>query len=199
MTATQDAELARNAALPEAPVAPAHAVYDGVLFEAIALDACTSAQRQRIIDRTLVQSALFGVVGFGDHIPAYRCSADSTLPRIGRMGTFWRTRMATAMDALLAEHLIIDLRSGTYAAMWTPQGAPRSRTVIVKVMQERGGRRIAVSHFSKATKGQLVRALGSGVRELDTAPEVATAAASAGFHVTLLEDRGTHVLEVLIP
>ncbi len=198
VTATQDAELARNARLLEAPIAPAHAVYDGVLFDAIGFDACTPSQRQRIIERTLVQSALFGVVGFGDHIPAYRCSADSTLPRLGRMGTFWRARIGTAMDALLADHLVIDLRSGAYASMWSPHGDIRERTVVVTVLQDRGGRRVAVSHFNKATKGHLVRALGAATQAPTTPQAVADAAASAGFDVHLVADRGSHVLEVLI-
>lgn len=50
-----------------------------------------------LTDRVLVQSMLLGIVGFGDVIPADRCSADSALPRIGRLGTFRRPRLEREM------------------------------------------------------------------------------------------------------
>jgi uncharacterized protein len=63
----------------------------------------------------------------------------------------------------LAEHvgdeLVVDLRSGAYATLW----APGADAVTVRVLHERevGGvvRRSVVSHFNKATKGRLARAL----------------------------------------
>ena len=54
--------------------------------------------------------------------------------------------------------LVVDLRSGVYAAMWRPTGDVASRTVAVRVLQEMpDGSRKVVSHFNKATKGRLVR------------------------------------------
>jgi len=59
--------------------------------------------------------------------------------------------------------LVLDLRSGAYAAMWQPGGELAERTVAIRVLHERtvGGvpKRSVVSHFNKATKGRLVRAL----------------------------------------
>lgn len=198
VTARQDEELARNARVLHAPVAPAHAVYDGVLFDSIGFDERTTAQRRRIVERTLVQSALFGVVGYGDHIPAYRCSASSTLPHLGRMASFWRARIGSAMEALLADHLVLDMRSSAYAALWTPVGDIAQHTVIVRVMQVHGGRRVAVSHLNKATKGRLVRAFGSTTRDPTTADEVAAMADGAGYDVELISTRAPQVLEVLV-
>ena len=199
ITGNQDAELLRNAQVLEAPVAAAHEVYDGVLFDALAFGTLPPAQQQCVLDAVLVQSALFGVVGLGDRIPAYRCSADSTLPRLGRMGTFWRSRLGSTMTGLIGDGVLVDMRSGAYASMWTPDAATAARTVVVRVMQERDGRRLAVSHFNKATKGRLVRALCSASDSPSNVREVAEAVGAAGYAVTLLETRGPAVLEVLMP
>lgn len=198
-TANQDAELARNASLLTAPTAPAHAIYDGVLFDAIALDTCTPAMLMRLCDRVLVQSALFGVVSYGDAIPAYRCSADSTLPRLGRLSAYWRAHLDRAMPALVAGHVVVDLRSSSYAPMWNPGPALREQVVTVKVMQLRNGRRTAVSHMNKATKGRIVRALGTARATPQSIDAVARALEASGFDITLAASRTGATLEVLAP
>ena len=197
-TIHQDAELARNVVVLSAPTAPAHAIYDGVLFDAIGLGSCTSAVLKRLEASVLVQSALFGVVSFGDCIPAYRCSANSVLPRLGRLSTYWRPRLRTALNELVGDQIVVDLRSGSYSAMWAPSTEQRPQTITVKVMQERGGRRIAVSHFNKATKGRIVRILGEQRRTPKTFDDVAQAIAAAGYEVELLASGNGAVLEVLI-
>ena len=55
--------------------------------------------------------------------------------------------------------LLVDLRSGTYAAFWRPEPDLARRVATVRVLHESGGRRTVVSHFNKATKGRIVRAL----------------------------------------
>lgn len=193
----QDAELLRNTGLRGAPTAPAHDIYDGVLFDAIDLSTCPPPVLRRVVERVLVQSALFGVVGFGDAIPAYRCSAGSRLPRIGRIDAFWRARLDAAMRSLLADHLVLDLRSGAYASMWTPVGEVAERTATVRIMQMRNGRRTAVSHMNKAMKGRLVRTLCEQSGEPTSIHTVAQAIATVGYEVELRQDKAIHVLEVL--
>jgi len=55
--------------------------------------------------------------------------------------------------------LVVDLRSSTYAAFWRPAPDLAARVVTVRVLHEVNGKRQVVSHFNKATKGRLVRAL----------------------------------------
>jgi cytoplasmic iron level regulating protein YaaA (DUF328/UPF0246 family) len=192
----QDAELHRNALLESAPTGRAYSIYDGVLFDAIQFSACSLTVQRRITEAVLVQSALFGVVGFGDSIPAYRCSANSVLPRIGRLGTYWRARLDGAMQELLGGELLIDLRSGTYSSMWSPQ---QENTIAVKVLQQQGGQRIAVSHFNKATKGRIVRILGEQTQPIRDFHDLAQTVARAGYDVDLVVTSAGAVLEVLNP
>jgi cytoplasmic iron level regulating protein YaaA (DUF328/UPF0246 family) len=63
------------------------------------------------------------------------------------------------MTTALGRGLLVDLRSSTYAAFWRPPADLAPRVATVRVLHESGGTRKVVSHFNKATKGRLVRAL----------------------------------------
>lgn len=66
-------------------------------------------------------------------------------------------------------------------------------------MQDRGGQRVAVSHFNKATKGLLVADLCASRAELDGPAAVAKALAKRDWQVRLQHDAGrSAVLEVLM-
>jgi len=154
-------ELARNAALHDAPTAPAADVYTGVLYEALDANSLDEAARAWLDETAVVFSGLWGVVRLPDRIPAYRCSVGTTLPApIGGLTPYWKKVLKPALDPAAADGPVLDLRSGAYAAMWTP---PPANSATVRVLHERvvGGvaKRSIVSHFNKATKGRMVRAL----------------------------------------
>jgi cytoplasmic iron level regulating protein YaaA (DUF328/UPF0246 family) len=148
--------VALNAELHTAPTTRADRVYSGVLYEALDLGRLDAAARRRAARWLVVQSALLGMVRPQDAVPAYRLSGDSTLPGVGKVAAWWRGHLAEAMADAVGGGLLVDLRSTTYAGFWRPTGP---RTATVRVLHEQDGRRSVVSHFNKATKGRLVRAL----------------------------------------
>ncbi|MEH0936259.1 peroxide stress protein YaaA [Micromonospora psammae] len=159
----QRGELTRNARLARAATAPAGQIYTGVLYEALDL-ATLPAPAQRAARRSvLISSGLWGAVRLADRIPPYRCPIGAKLPGVGALSAYWRRVLAPVLEAAAGEGPVLDLRSGAYAAIWTPRGAAAGRTVTVRVLHERrvDGRpvRTVVSHFNKATKGRLVRDL----------------------------------------
>jgi len=159
----QRGELHRNARLREAATAPAARIYTGVLYEALDL-ASLPPSAERLARRcVLVSSGLWGAVRLTDRIPPYRCPVGARLPGIGALSAYWRRALAPAMVAAAGDGPVLDLRSGAYAATWTPRGAVAERTVAVRVLHERDvdgvPTRSVVSHFNKATKGRLVRDL----------------------------------------
>ena len=154
---TQRDLVERNAALRTAPTARADAVYSGVLYDALGLGSLSSAARRRATARVRVTSSLFGLVAPADRIPAYRLSGDATLPGVGTVAGVWRGALGPVVTELVGDGLLVDLRSGTYAAFWRPTRLRRAATV--RVLHEVEGRRQVVSHFNKATKGRIVRAL----------------------------------------
>jgi uncharacterized protein len=141
----------QDPALGLAPTAAAERIYTGVLYQALDVATLPPEARRLLRRSVLIFSALWGVVGLGDRIPSYK------LPAGGGTGPFWRKQL----PASLGRGLVVDLRSGPYAAMWKP-GGPHA---MVRVLHERRGVRTVVSHFNKATKGRLVRDLAiSGAR-----------------------------------
>jgi cytoplasmic iron level regulating protein YaaA (DUF328/UPF0246 family) len=164
LSAGQQPEVARNAALLTAPAAPAADVYTGVLYEALGPAGLAPGARAWVDERAVVFSGLWGVLRLTDRIPAYRCSVGVTLPVIGGLTAYWKKALTPVLDRAAADGPVLDLRSGAYAAMWTPSGGLAGRTAALRVLHERivGGepRRSVVSHFNKATKGRLVRSLG---------------------------------------
>ncbi len=153
---TQASALAVNAALVDEPTARADRVFTGVLFEAADLTTLDPAARARADASVAIASGLFGLVRPGDLIPAYRLAGNVTLPRLGTVASRWKPTVPKAIERAADGGLVIDLRSGTYAAFGA---GPADRTASIRVLQERDGRRSVVSHFNKATKGRIVRAL----------------------------------------
>ncbi|GID91939.1 peroxide stress protein YaaA [Amorphoplanes digitatis] len=163
LSAGQHGEIARNAALVTAPAAPAAEVYTGVLYEALGTTGLSPGARAWVDERAVVFSGLWGVLRLSDRIPAYRCSVGVTLPVVGGLTAYWKKALSPALDRAAGDGPVLDLRSGAYAAMWAPSGELAGRTMALRVLHERvvdgEPRRSVVSHFNKATKGRLVRAL----------------------------------------
>jgi cytoplasmic iron level regulating protein YaaA (DUF328/UPF0246 family) len=190
LSPTQDDEIERNAALWTSPTLPALHRYTGVLFDALSARTLTRAQRARAVRRLAVGSALFGLVRADDPIPAYRLSAGSALPGLPMLRALWRPALGPVLAAV--DDLVVDLRSGAYAALAPVQGA-----VTVQVVSERAdGSRAVVSHFNKAHKGRLARLLAATRAEPADAAAVVTLARRAGMRV---ERHGATALNVVIP
>ena len=156
---TQRDLLELNSRLPSSPTARADRVYTGVLYDALDAASLSPAARRRASARLAVTSALFGLVRPGDRIPAYRLSGDATLPGLGPVAAAWRPVLGPAVEDAVGDGLLVDLRSTTYAAFWRPPASLGPRVATVRVLHETGGRRQVVSHFNKATKGRIVRAV----------------------------------------
>jgi cytoplasmic iron level regulating protein YaaA (DUF328/UPF0246 family) len=156
---TQHDLVDRNAGLREAATARADRVYTGVLYDALDAGSMSAAAKRRAGSRVAVTSALFGLVRLNDRIPAYRLSGDTTVPGVGPVAGVWRDALPTAVERGMGGGLLVDLRSSTYAAFWRPPATLAPRVATVRVLHESGGTRKVVSHFNKATKGRLVRAV----------------------------------------
>ena len=179
LSATQDAEIDRNAVLRTSPTFPAIHRYTGVLYDALDVDSLTGAAAARARNRLAIGSALFGLLRADDRIPAYRLSAGSKLPGRPALPARWRPVLEPVLADLAGRELVVDLRSGAYAGLGRLPAA-----VHVDVVGEHAdGRRTVVSHFNKAHKGRLARALAGAAGEPGDAAAVATVARRAGMRV----------------
>ena len=188
----QDEEVSRNVTLWSAPTLPALRRYTGVLYDALDAGSLRGAAAARAGARLMVGSSLFGLLRATDPVPAYRLSAGSALPGRPTLAARWRPLLDPVLAELVATQTVVDLRSGSYAALGRVPGA-----VTVNVLSERpDGCRSVVSHFNKAHKGRLARALAVTRAEPSDAAGVAAVARRAGMRV---ERCGTTHLDVIIP
>jgi cytoplasmic iron level regulating protein YaaA (DUF328/UPF0246 family) len=163
--------------LRKAPAAPAAEVYTGVLFKRLELPKLPAKARQRV----LIASALWGVVRPEDRIPYYKLPPKKKLGGIGPLATFWRPALAEALADEEGE-LIVDMRSGAYSTMWTPQ---RATLLAVRAFTEEKGKRKAVSHMAKAVRGDVARVLLEAEKSAADPEAAAAVAEAAGFTVEL--------------
>jgi cytoplasmic iron level regulating protein YaaA (DUF328/UPF0246 family) len=192
LSPTQDAEIARNAALRDAPTMPALRRYTGVLYDALDAPSLRGAAAARARERLAVGSALFGLVRADDPVPAYRLSAGSALPGRPTLAARWKPALEPVLAAIAAGELVVDLRSGSYAALGRVPGA-----VTVNVLAERpDGTRSVVSHVNKSHKGRLARLLAGTRAEPSDAGAVAALARRAGMRV---ERPAPGSLEIILP
>jgi cytoplasmic iron level regulating protein YaaA (DUF328/UPF0246 family) len=182
---TQADDVRRNARLRELPTAPAERIYAGVLYDALGLDSLAAAAHRRALARLAIVSSVYGLVRPGERIAPYRLGGGVTLPGLGGVAAHWRGALDPIVRELAGRGLVVDLRSSTYAAFWRPAPDLASRVATVRVLHEVDGRRQIVSHFNKATKGRLVRAILEDGRDARTPSAFAGLLSDLGWRVEL--------------
>ncbi|HVW43351.1 MAG TPA: peroxide stress protein YaaA [Amycolatopsis sp.] len=180
----QEDEVARNAAIWASPTSTTLKRYTGVLYDALDIASFTKAQRAKAGQRLAIASALFGIARGSDRIPAYRLSGGSSLPPLGTLRSLWRPALEPVFAGL--DELVVDLRSGPYAALARIPGA-----VTVRVVTPGG---TTVSHHNKAYKGKLAAVLAKAPRQPSTVEGVVTIVRRAGLPI---ERTGDLELELL--
>jgi hypothetical protein len=73
------------------------------------------------------------------------------LPPLGPLAGLWRGPLGAELDALSQRGLVVDCRSGTYAAAWVPASASTSRWVTIQAP--------GATHMAKHTGGLVARHL----------------------------------------
>jgi uncharacterized protein len=170
------AEVAGNLRLATVAARPAHAVYSGVLYDALGWDTLSPGGRRRGNNRVVIISALWGMVRPNDRVPAYRLSMSGELPGLGPLARLWRSMLPSTLETAAGSRgLLVDCRSGLYTSAGPLTGRLAGRSVAVRVLREQDGRRSVVSHLAKHTRGEVARHL----LELDADPRSPAALAEA--------------------
>lgn len=151
--------VSRNAQIRNSPTARADEIYTGVLYDHLNVGSLPSRAKKHLDKTVVIASALYGIVRASDPIAAYRLSGSTTLPSLGSLAGVWKPVLGEAINELSSGGLILDLRSGPYLNLAKPSAEWKTRTVSVRVLNEKNGKRSIVSHFNKATKGDIVRDL----------------------------------------
>jgi len=144
---TKEYERFRNS-FASMPTMKAIERYDGVAYDYLAYSSL-GIEAQNYIDTTAILfSNLFGPIHAGDPIPDYKLKQGSAI------GLFapekhYKEYFSSALDALIADQEILDLRAGFYDKFYTPS----QPYVTLKFLKE--GK--VVSHWAKAYRGIVLR------------------------------------------
>lgn len=149
---SQHFELIRNRQLGSSPIMPALDRYTGVLYDALDAESLSAAERAFADRHVVIHSAMFGLVGAADPIPAYRLSHDSRLPDLS-LKKIWREPISRVVAPVGG--LVLDLRSEAYVELGPAPGAYFLRVVA----EGADGQRRALNHFNKKGKGEFLRAV----------------------------------------
>lgn len=180
-------EISQNLEIYDAPALAAWQLYDGVLYEAAKFAQIFSSgepsqgsqgqvgnhrgdQRQgsqqqvdqcQLEELTLVFSALFGPVRLTDLITPHRLSGSVKLPGQGSVASIWSKALKELLTQQLSGHVVVDLRSAEYGAMYRPTRGSDCLLLNIAVakVNPATGKRSVVSHWAKHTRGLLAGAL----------------------------------------
>lgn len=144
-------EVARNTRLESSPTLAARELYTGVLYDALEIATLDASASRRASARLRVISALYGAARMTDRLAPYRLSMGVNLPGVGPLASFWRPHLEPVLTQAAGRGLVIDCRSSTYAAAWSPEGALAERWVQVRVP--------GATHMAKHTRGLVARTL----------------------------------------
>lgn len=180
-------EISQNLEVYDAPALAAWQLYDGVLYQAakfaqifssgepsqvsqaqvgnhrgdqpqVSQGQCGQGQLEEL---TLVFSALFGPVRLTDLITPHRLSGSVKLPGQGTVASIWSKALKELLAQQLSGHVVVDLRSAEYGAMYRPARGGECLTLNIAVakVNPATGKRSVVSHWAKHTRGLLAGAL----------------------------------------
>lgn len=177
---SQRFEVLRNRELRRSPTCAAMDRYTGVLYDALDASTLDAAAREFAARHVVIHSAMFGLIGAADRIPAYRLSQDSRLPGLP-LASVWRRPLAELLGGY--DGLIIDLRSNGYVDLGP---IPVGRNAFFVRVAEAGpdGRIRALNHFNKKAKGEFVRAVTRAGIDHDSVDSLVSWATGAGISLS---------------
>ena len=129
---------------------PALLRYDGVAYDYLDIPTLSDEEKTFLYRQTIVFSNLFGPIRGGDLIPAYKFKQGSALDGI-QTENIYKKEFSSALDALLENELVVDLRAGFYEKFYALQ----KPFITMKFLKE--GK--SVSHWAKAYRGKVLRTL----------------------------------------
>lgn len=145
-----------NVSLLGSPTLPAHQRYTGVVWDHLAPSTMTTKVHARATESIIVLSGLLGLVGFDDPLPDYKLKIGASLPAIGKLTSWWREPLSTALNTRLSGRHVIDLLPNEHRAAWTPTPDAYASLTSVTFVEKSGK---VAGHDAKAAKGMLARHL----------------------------------------
>jgi uncharacterized protein len=133
---------------------PAMERYTGVLYGELDWASLSASARRRGERQVRTVSGLWGLVAPADRLPPYKLKMSATLPELGRLSTWWRPRLGSALAPLVEGAVVWDLLPNEHSAAVEWASLAPARRVRVRFLDASGR---TVSHWNKLLKGSMVR------------------------------------------
>jgi uncharacterized protein len=128
--------------------------YQGVVWNYLAPETLTPAQRQHI----LVPSGLYGLLASDDRIADYRLKMNASIAPLPPLARFWRPHVTEALLGRTRHATILNLLPQEHAAS-VDMALLASHRNVIDVHFTSADESRAVGHDAKAVKGDLARAV----------------------------------------
>lgn len=135
-----------------APTMKAIERYNGVAYDYLSYLSLPSEAQIYIDNNTIIFSNLFGPIFAGDKIPDYKLKQGSSIQELAPE-KFYKEYFSDALDKILRNKEILDLRAGFYDKFYIP----KEGATTLKFLKE--GK--VVSHWAKAYRGAVLRAIAT--------------------------------------
>lgn len=132
----------------KAPCAKAIEIYSGVSFKHLNYQNLSQNAQKYIDENLIIFSNLFGPLSAKDHIPCYKLKQGAKIKDLN-IESFYKKHFSKALDALLQDECVLDLRAGFYEKFYT-LNKPYYTYKFIKQGK-------VISHFAKAYRGELAR------------------------------------------
>lgn len=146
----QECENLKNIDLQNSLTCKAIQRYTGVAYDYLKFDTLNEKQKNYIYNNVLIFSNLFGPILAQDEIPMYKFKQGSKLGDF-KPEVFYKEHFSDALDQLLEDELIIDLRAGFYEKFY------KLKRPYITMKFIKNGK--VVSHWAKAYRGIILQEL----------------------------------------
>jgi cytoplasmic iron level regulating protein YaaA (DUF328/UPF0246 family) len=136
------------------PTLPAIERYTGVLYQGLDAPSLGAVARRRLDRSVLVVSGLWGLVAPRDPIPHYKLKMSASVAPLGKLSTWWRPAVTTAIAARAERAVVWDLLPIEHSAAVTWADVDPFERITVRFVDADGK---TVNHWNKLLKGSLVR------------------------------------------
>ena len=106
-------------ALFTAPLMAARKRYaPGVFYAEMDFDGLPTGAQRRFLENSIIVNPLFGLVRPDDMVPDYELSMAGSIPNLGRITEFWKSRVSTLLNNSVNGRFVWDLLPDEYQAVW---------------------------------------------------------------------------------
>ena len=123
----------------------------GQFYSEMDFDALPTGAQRRFLEGSVIINPLFGLVRPDDMVPNYELSMAGSLPEVGSIAAFWKSRVSSLINESISGQFVWDLLPEAYRAVWE-NDASYAKRARVQFFDESG----ALLNDDIGFKGRLV-------------------------------------------